>query len=97
VSRSIHRLAELDVAAAVKFYRQEAGIGVARRFLSEFERTALLLEQFPGIGTPTADDRRSFPLADFPHSIIYRSDESGIRILVVRHHSRDPDHGQARR
>jgi hypothetical protein len=46
VSRSIHRLAELDVAAAVKFYRQEAGIGIARRFLSEFERTALLLAKF---------------------------------------------------
>lgn len=97
MSQSIHRLAELDLASAVKFYRQEAGIGVARRFLQEFERTALLLEEFPSIGAPTADDRRSFSLTDFPYAIIYRGDESGIRILVVRHHSRDPSHGEARR
>jgi plasmid stabilization system protein ParE len=97
VRRSIHRLAELDLAAAVKFYRQEAGVGVARRFVSEFERAANLLERHPGIGTPTADDRRSFPLTDFPYSIIYRGDEAGIRILVVRHQSRDPEHGEARR
>lgn len=95
--RSIHRLAEQDLTAAFEFYRQEAGVGVARRFVNEFERVANLLERLPGIGTPTANDRRAFPLTDFPYSIVYRSDEAGIRILVVRHQSRDPDYGEARR
>jgi len=97
VSRSIHRLAAEDLAEAVRFYKKEAGTGVARRFLNEFERVAKLLEEFPGIGTPTADGRQSFPLVDFPYSVIYRAEEAGIRILVVRHQSRDPAYGESRR
>ena len=97
MSRSIHRLAAEDLAEAVRFYKKEAGTGVARRFLNEFERVAKLLEEFPGIGTPTADGRQSFPLVDFPYSVIYRAEEAGIRILVVRHQSRDPAYGESRR
>ena len=54
----IHRLAEEDLAEAVRFYKSEAGTGLARRFLAEFERVAKLLERHPGLGTPTADGRR---------------------------------------
>lgn len=97
MTRSIHRFAVDDLAEAVRFYKAEAGTGVARRFLNEFERVARLLEEFPGIGTPTQEGRQSFPLADFPYSIIYRHDGEGIRILVVRHQSRDPSHGESRR
>jgi plasmid stabilization system protein ParE len=96
VKRSIHRLASADLAQAVRFYKSEAGVGLARRFLNEFERVAMLLEQHPGIGTPTTDGRRVHPLADFPYSVIYRHDNSGLRILVIRHHSRDPDYGENR-
>jgi len=97
VTRSIHRFAADDLAEAVRFYKKEAGTGVARRLLNEFERVANLIEEFPGIGTPTADGRQSFPLVDFPYSVIYRSEEAGIRILVVRHQSRDPEYGESRR
>jgi len=97
MSRSIHRFAADDLAEAVRFYKKEAGTGVARRLLNEFERVAKLLEEFPGIGTPTADGRQSFPLVDFPYSVIYRAEEAGIRILVVRHQSRDPEYGESRR
>jgi len=97
MSRSIHRFAADDLAEAVRFYKKEAGTGVAHRLLNEFERVAKLLEQFPGIGTPTADGRQSFPLVDFPYSVIYREEEAGIRILVVRHQNRDPGYGESRR
>lgn len=97
MSRSIHRFAADDLAEAVRFYKKEAGTGIARRLLNEFERVAKLLEEFPGIGTPTADGRQSFPLVDFPYSVIYRAEEAGIRILVVRHQSRDPEYGESRR
>ena len=97
MSRSIHRFAADDLGEAVRFYKMEAGTGVARRLLNEFERVAKLLEEFPGIGTPTADGRQSFPLVDFPYSVIYRADEAGIRILVVRHQNRDPEYGESRR
>ncbi len=97
MTRSIHRFAADDLAEAVRFYKAEAGIGIARRFLNEFERVARLLEEFPGVGTPTEDGRRFFPLVAFPYSIIYRADGAEIRILVVRHQSRDPDFGESRR
>jgi plasmid stabilization system protein ParE len=96
VIRTIHREAENDLAAAVRHYRSEAGVGVARRFLAEFERVARLLEDNPRLGTPSDEGRRSFPLAVFPYTIIYRPTDSGIRILVVRHQRRDPGVGAER-
>jgi plasmid stabilization system protein ParE len=57
---------------------------------------AALLEANPGMGTPTDEGRRMYPLVGFPYSIIYREYAGEIRILVVRHQSRDPDHGQNR-
>lgn len=55
----------------MRFYKLEAGVGLARRFLAEFERVAKLLEEFPGLGTPTADGRQVHPLTDFPYSVIF--------------------------
>jgi len=97
VTRSIQRLAAEDLAEAVRFYKSEAGVGIARRFLVEFERVVALLELHPGFGTPTADGRRVHPLSDFPYAILYRQDDVGLRILVVRHQSRDPGYGDRRR
>lgn len=36
-------------------------------------------------------------MADFPYLIIYQAMEDEIRILVLRHQSRDPLHGDGRR
>lgn len=97
MTRSIHRCAAEDLLQAARFYKQEAGVGLARRFLNEFERVVELLEEFPGIGTPTSEGRQSFPLVDFPYTVIYRHTGQEIRVLVVRHQSRDPEHGDSRR
>lgn len=97
MTRSIHRFARDDLTEATRFYKREAGVGLARRFLAEFERVANLVEGNPGVGTPTGDDRRSFPFVNFPYSIIYKLDGNGIRILAVRHQNRDPAHGETRR
>lgn len=82
---------------AVRFYTREAGGRVAARFLNEFERVLLLLEEFPEIGRTTNDQRRSYPLSGFPYSVIYRHVNADIRVLVVRHQRRDPIHGGHRR
>jgi plasmid stabilization system protein ParE len=97
VNRTLHRFAADDLTEAVRFYKREAGAGVARRFLVEFERVLQLLADFPAIGTPTADGRRSFPFVDFPYAVVYRADVQELRILVVRHQRRDPAHGETRR
>ena len=96
MSYSLHRGAEQDLTEAFRFYRREGGNGLARRFLDEFERIIKLLEEFPDIGKPTGEDRRSFPLTGFPYSVIYRNVNAEIRVLVVRHQNRDPEHGEQR-
>lgn len=96
MSLSIHREAEVDLAEATRYYQAEAGKAVAGRFLNEVERVAKVLEGNPGFGTPGAGGRRTFPLRSFPYSLIYREIEGGIRILVVRHQSRDPAFGDGR-
>ena len=96
MTASLHREAAGDLASALRYYKAEAGRGVAGRFLEEFERVARLLEAHPGLGTPTSNGRQSFPLAHFPYSTIYRETETGIRILVIRHQSRDPAFGESR-
>lgn len=94
---SLHRGAELDLLEAARFYRREGGTQLANRFLSEFERVAELLVRFPGVGAPADDHRRTHPLQDFPYSVIYRENDGHIRILVIRAHLRDPEHGESRR
>jgi hypothetical protein len=70
--------------ASPAYYRQEAGAGVARRFPNEFERVAKLFEEFPGTGTLTAAGRRSFPLVDFPYSVIYRAEEAAPAAIQAK-------------
>lgn len=96
MSYRLHPAADTELADAVAFYQREAGSGVAKRFLDEFERVAALLVEQPELGTPTKDGRRAFPLHGFPYSIIYRSLRSELRVLVLRHQHRDPAHGQNR-
>jgi toxin ParE1/3/4 len=96
VTYSLHPGAEQDIADALDFYREQAGVLIAQRFLSEFERIAQLLVEHPDIGTPTSKGRRVFPLRVFPYSVVYRSLEAGIRVVVVRHQHRKPGYGGTR-
>lgn len=93
----MHPAAEKELTDAVRFYRREAGQAVAARFLSEVERVVTPLSRFTELGTPTGEFRRSYPLTGFPYSLIYRIDPDCFTLLVLRHQSRDPSHGQQRR
>ncbi|MDP2760955.1 MAG: type II toxin-antitoxin system RelE/ParE family toxin [Sideroxyarcus sp.] len=94
---SLHPGAEHDIANALDFYSEQAGLVVAGRFLEEFERVAKLLVEYSDLGTPTTRGRRTFPLKVFPYSVVYRNLESGIRILIVRHQHRKPGYTGGRR
>jgi plasmid stabilization system protein ParE len=97
LSYSLHTDAERDIADALAFYRQQAGLAVATKFLDEFERVAALLVEFPAIGTLTTKGRRSFPMRIYPYSVVYRPTDDGIRILIVRHQRRRPKYAEQRR
>jgi plasmid stabilization system protein ParE len=94
---SLHPGAEHDIANALDFYKEQAGLVVAERFLEEFERVAKLLVEYPDLGTPTTRGRRTFPLKVFPYSVVYRNLESSIRIMIVRHQHRKPGYAGGRR
>lgn len=53
MSVSLHRGAEQDLLHAARIYCDEGGAKLAQRFPVEFERVVALLQEFPGIGTPT--------------------------------------------
>jgi toxin ParE1/3/4 len=93
---ALHPSAEKDISAALEFYLRRSGFALARRFLSEFERVAQLLVEHPGLGAPTTKGRRIFPLRVFPYSVVYRANENGVRIIVVRHQHQKPGFGNAR-
>lgn len=97
MSFSLHPGAEQDIADALDFYIEQAGVTVAQRFLDEFERIVRLLSQNPEIGTTTSKGRREFPLRVFPYSVVYRNLEPGIHIVIVRHQHRRPGYGRSRR
>ena len=65
MSYSLHRSAERDLTDAFRFYKAEAGRGVAGRFLTESERAVNILEEFPDIGTPTQASAASIHSAAF--------------------------------
>ena len=88
--------AEQELAEALAFYRERASQVVAAAFLGEFERAAVLLAQNPGLGTPSLNGRRVFPLQRFPYSLIYRNSAEGIRISAVAHQRRRPAYWQSR-
>ncbi len=94
---SLHPGVEHDIANALDFYKGQTGLVVAERFLEEFERVVKLLIEYPDLGTPTSKGRRIFPLKVFPYSVVYRSFESSIRVLIVRHLHRKPSYAGARR
>ncbi|HLD63311.1 MAG TPA: type II toxin-antitoxin system RelE/ParE family toxin [Candidatus Peribacteraceae bacterium] len=54
---SLHPGAEHDIASALDFYKEQAGLVVAERFLEEFERVAKFLVEYPCLGTPTTKGR----------------------------------------
>ena len=58
----------LDHDQALDFYTKQAGLVVAGRFVTEFERVAELLIRHPDFDTPTTRGRRIFPLQVFPYS-----------------------------
>jgi plasmid stabilization system protein ParE len=92
-----HPLAALDFNNAISYYnRQRPNLG--NEFRSEvsaaIERVRSNPLQFPIIDH---NIRRAFTHR-FPYSVLFRViDEDTVRVLVIRHHRRNPSFGLTRR
>lgn len=82
------------LAEVVYYNRQEPGLGV--RFAAAVEEATARAVAFPLTGSPASKNTRRVFVKDFPFAVVYRSDENGIVIFALAHHSRRPEYWQPR-
>lgn len=94
-----HRLVPRDLRSILNYYDEEAGVDVGDRFYRLFLETASKALSNPRHFHPLEDHPRlrRANLPDFPYHFLYRETDSGIRLLVLRHHKRNPSFGMQRR
>ena len=80
-----------EVAEAIEHYNKVAS-DAAAAFLSDLDRAIDLLRVFPRSGVTVEYGFRSFPLHQFPFTVIYAIDDNDIIIVAVAHQSRQPQY-----
>ncbi len=91
-----HRSAVRDVRRILDHYDSDAGPQLADRFFKDLLGTISKAlsnpQQFPPIG----EFLRRANLPDFPYHFLYQEKPWGIKVMVVRHHRRNPRYGLRR-
>jgi len=91
-----HPDAEVEVIEAARFYEGRSP-GLGDRFLREFDAAISEIQSAPRRWRVVEEDLRRFVMRRFPFGIYYRVEgDDGLRILVVKHHSRHPDYWRYR-
>jgi plasmid stabilization system protein ParE len=93
---SLHPEAEGDLERILERYVSRFGKAAAERFLNEYERVRSLVVKNPELGTKATRGRRTYPFKEMPYLLVYRIEETGVVILVVRHQHRNPRLGARR-
>ena len=92
-----HRLVQQDLREALDYYDSRGGKVLGDRFFSAakdaVERIASTPQQFHFV----AKNIRRTNLKGFPYHFLYEERPTGIRILVLRHHKRNPQFGSRRK
>jgi plasmid stabilization system protein ParE len=86
-----------DVREATRHYdSQRAGLGA--RFLLQLDQALAQIARNPHLFPVVEHEVRRALVKHFPYTILFRVlDGDTVRILVIRHHRRDPRFGGARR
>jgi plasmid stabilization system protein ParE len=91
--RIIYHPAATDELVEAANYYESRRIGLGGEFLAEFERAVSGIAQSPQMYARVRGETRRCTLQRFPYGVYYRDDGDDLRILVIKHHSRHPDHG----
>jgi plasmid stabilization system protein ParE len=97
VSLVFHRLIQKDLRSVLTYYTEEVGPELAEGFYKEFEQLVVQVARNPGRFHPVSGTLRRANFRRFPYHVLYRETGGGVRILVLRHHRRDPRYGLERR
>lgn len=87
---SLNDQAELELVEGAAYYARQVNVALADAFISEFDRSARLLGDFPKLGSIWRGRIRRLPLRRFPYNIVYYQRESEVRILAIAHQRRKP-------
>jgi len=91
-----HREVFSDIDAVMAYYEKESGPQLADAFYSELRAKFQFVANEPLRFRIIEKDLRRANLRRFPYHFLFRQIPDGIRILVVRHHRRDPAIGTER-
>jgi plasmid stabilization system protein ParE len=93
----LHPKVYSDIDAIMDYYEQAATLDLADEFYAELRFVMGQAATNPKHFAIRKADIRRANLQRFPYHFLFRIVEDAVRILVVRHHSRHPETGSARR
>jgi plasmid stabilization system protein ParE len=92
-----HRSVQRDVSAVLDYYDKVGGPSLGDAFFDEFMGYVSQVLENPTRFHLVDVELRRANLDRFPYHFLYRVHGDTVRILVVRHHHRDPDYGLQRK
>jgi plasmid stabilization system protein ParE len=91
-----HRSAVRDVRQILDHYESEAGSQLADRFFNDLLSCVAKALSNPRYFPPLGEFVRRANLPEFPYHFLYEEKPWGIKVMVVRHHRRNPRYGLRR-
>lgn len=92
-----HPLVASDVSRIIQYYEEVAGPQLANAFYAELRACCGKAANSPESYSIRERNLRRANLDRFPYHFLFRSVNERVRILVVRHHKREPSVGIRRR
>ena len=93
----LHPKVYSDIAQVMEYYEQVASADLADEFYAELQRLMREAAKRPESFPIRERDIRRANLRRFPYHFLFRITSHAVRILVVRHHRREPSLGIGRR
>lgn len=96
----ISRAALRELRKSADWY-DEQRLGLGDTFLAAIHEALAQIARFPegapsARGLPTGLDARSFSVAGFPYSVLYRNTPREVRVFAIAHASRRPGYWRKR-
>jgi len=88
-------VARLEYLAEVAYY-SEAEVDLGARFAEAVEEATSRALGFPLAGSPASAGTRRVLLRDFPFSLVYLTEESGIVVVALAPDARRPGYWRSR-
>lgn len=86
-----------EAEEVTRWYRDNGGTSPSRAFTQELRRVVELAAGQPSIGSPGQHGTTRLYFKRFPYTLIFRIQESSVRVIAIAHQSRRPGYWVGRR